>query len=224
MREIVLDTESTGLDPGSGHRVVEIGCIELVNHLPTGNHYHVYINPERDMPKEAYAIHGLSGEFLKQHPVFSKIVDDFLLFIDTSPLIIHNAAFDMKFLDFELKLIEKPLLSREKVIDTLAMARAKFPGSPASLDALCRRFNVDLSEREKHGALLDATLLAEVYLELIGGRQTFLAFDAGSKQTEKDIMQSAKKVIPARAHEPSEDERQAHALLIQQLKNPLWNV
>lgn len=171
MREIVLDTETTGFEPSEGHRIVEIGAVELFNHMPTGRTYHQYINPERDMPAEAFAVHGLSEDFLRGHPVFRAIGQSFIDFVGDARLVIHNAAFDIKFLNFELGRIGLTHLDWGRVVDTLAMARRKFPGSPASLDALCRRFGVDNSAREKHGALLDSEILAEVYLELIGGRQ-----------------------------------------------------
>ena len=172
MREIVLDTETTGLEPGEGHRIVEIGAIELVNHMPTGRVYHQYINPERQMPAEALAVHGLSDDFLRDKPRFTEIVRDFVDFVGAeSRLVIHNAAFDMKFLNAELGWAGHGPIAADRALDTLALARRRFPGSPASLDALCRRFGVDNSTREKHGALLDSELLAEVYLELIGGRQ-----------------------------------------------------
>ncbi len=175
MREIVMDTETTGLDPFEGHRIVEIGGVELMNHLPTGRVYHQYINPQRDMPTEAFEVHGLSAERLSREPVFAAIVDDFLAFVGDAKLVIHNASFDMKFINAELKWISRDPIPLDQAIDTLAIARRKFPGSPANLDALCRRFGVDNSAREKHGALLDSEILAEVYLELIGGRQPDLA-------------------------------------------------
>ena len=171
MREIVLDTETTGFEPSEGDRIVEIGAVELFNHLPTGNTYHQYINPQRSMPKEAFDVHGLGDDFLRDKPVFQAIGQAFLDFIGDSQLIIHNASFDMKFLNAELAAINLPTLPASRATDTLMMARRKFPGSPATLDALCRRFGVDNSGREKHGALLDSELLAEVYLELVGGRQ-----------------------------------------------------
>lgn len=171
MREIVLDTETTGFEPSEGHRIVEIGAVELFNHLPTGRTYHQYINPERMMPKEAFDVHGLGDDFLRDKPVFAAIGQAFLDFVGDAKLVIHNAAFDMKFLNFELTRMGLPTLPWPRAIDTLTIARQKFPGSPASLDALCRRFGVDNSMREKHGALLDSEILAEVYLELIGGRQ-----------------------------------------------------
>lgn len=171
MREIVLDTETTGFDPASGDRIVEIGCIELIDHLPTGADYHVYINPERDMPAEAERIHGLSMEFLSDKPVFADIAADFLAFIGDAPLVIHNAAFDMKFLNAELSRLGYDTLPDARAIDTLAMAKVKYPGSRYSLDELCRRFSIDATSRTKHGALIDSDLLAQVYLELLGGRQ-----------------------------------------------------
>ena len=171
MREVVMDTETTGLDPKDGHKIVEIGAVELLNHLPTGKTFHSYLNPQRPVPKEAFEVHGLNNSFLKDKPLFKNVVVKFLKFIKDSPLVIHNAKFDMKFLNAELVSIGLPTLSPERALDTLAMARQKFPGSPASLDALCRRFGVNSLKREKHGALLDSEILAEVYLELIGGRQ-----------------------------------------------------
>jgi DNA polymerase-3 subunit epsilon len=170
MREIVLDTETTGLDPAEGHRIVEIACVELMNHVPTGQSFHRYVNPERPMPPEAFAVHGLSDEFLAQHPPFATVVDEFMGFIGADRLVIHNAEFDIKFINAELTRLGRPALG-VPFADTLTMARRKFPGAQASLDALCRRFEIDLSARVKHGALLDCELLAAVYLELIGGRQ-----------------------------------------------------
>jgi DNA polymerase III subunit epsilon len=181
MREIVLDTETTGFDPTTGDRIVEIGAVELMNHLPTGKTYHQYINPERAMPPEAFEVHGLGDDFLRDKPVFAAIGRGFLDFIADAKLVIHNASFDMKFLNFELTRMGLPEIPWARAVDTLAIARQKFPGSPASLDALCRRFGVDNSRREKHGALLDSEILAEVYLELIGGRQPDLVL-AGNQQ------------------------------------------
>ena len=184
MREIVLDTETTGFEPSEGHRIVEIGAVELVNHMPTRRTYHQYINPERPMPAEAFAVHGLGDEFLRDKPLFAAIARDFLDFVGEARLVIHNAAFDMKFLNFELQRAGLPPLPFDRALDTVALARKKFPGAPASLDALCRRFGVDNSAREKHGALLDSEILAEVYLELIGGRQPDfgLGSDGGGTQ------------------------------------------
>ncbi len=179
MREIVLDTETTGLDPFEGHRIVEIGAVELYNHMPTGRTWHQYVNPARDMPPEAFAVHGLGEEFLRDKPLFAEIGPKFLEFIGDAPLVIHNAAFDMKFLNAELGWCDLSPLPMSRAIDTLIMARQKYPGAPASLDALCRRFGIDNTARTLHGALLDSEILAEVYLELIGGRQPDFALSAG---------------------------------------------
>jgi len=182
MREIVLDTETTGFEPAEGHRIVEIGAIELFNHVPTGRTYHQYINPDRAMPSEAFEVHGLGDDFLRDKPRFTQIATAFLEFIGTdSRLVIHNAAFDMKFLNAELNWAGQLQIANDRALDTVAMARRKFPGSPASLDALCRRFGIDNSAREKHGALLDSELLAEVYLELIGGRQPDFALSVSAE-------------------------------------------
>ena len=175
MREIVLDTETTGLRAEGGDRLVEIGCVELMNRVPTGNEFHVYINPERDVPEAAAAVHGLTGEFLSDKPVFSRVARDFVRFISEDPLVIHNADFDVGFLNMELKLIGGPLIKSDRVVDTLALARRKHPGAPNTLDALCKRYGIDNSSRVKHGALLDSLLLAEVYIELLGERQSALA-------------------------------------------------
>jgi len=174
MREIVLDTETTGLDPYQGHRVVEIGCVELFNRIPTGQSFHRYINPQRDMPAEAFAVHGLSAEFLKDQPCFAEVVDELLQFVADAPLIIHNAAFDLAFLNAELERCGKSLIARDRLVDTLLLARRKHPAGPNSLDQLCARYAIDNSRRTKHGALLDAEILAEVYVELIGARQAQL--------------------------------------------------
>ncbi len=228
MREIVFDTETTGLDPLKGHRVVEIGCVELVNHLTTGNHYQVYLNPERDMPAEAARVHGLTGEFLADKPIFTQIVDDFLAFIGDAPLVAHNAGFDMGFINAELTRAGFKKIDNARAIDTAAMARRKFPGAPASLDALCKRFNVDLSGRSLHGALLDAQLLAEVYLGLQGGRQPNLAIlteekiSTASGQLQPEDAPSPREYRSPRPHAPSEDERAAHEAFLAQIKDPLW--
>ncbi|WP_104018491.1 DNA polymerase III subunit epsilon [Roseovarius nitratireducens] len=178
MREIVLDTETTGLEPVEGHRVVEIGAVELYNHMPTGRTYHQYINPKRPMPEEAFAVHGLGDDFLRDKPLFAEIGAQFLEFVGDARLVIHNASFDMKFLNAELEWCSLVPLPMNRAIDTLAMARKKYPGAPASLDALCRRFGIDNTARTLHGALLDSEILAEVYLELIGGRQPDFALSA----------------------------------------------
>ena len=169
MREIVMDTETTGLEPDNGDRIVEIGGVELINHLPTGRTYHQYINPQRSMPREAFDVHGLGDDFLRVQPVFAEIADAFIDFIGDAKLVIHNANFDMAFFNAELARLQRPILPMSRAIDTLDIARRKFPGAQASLDALCKRFGVDNSAREKHGALLDSEILAEVYLELLGG-------------------------------------------------------
>lgn len=178
MREIVLDTETTGLDPLAGDRLVEIAGIELVNSIPTGRHYHTYINPERDMPEGAFKVHGLSAEFLAGHKLFIHVVEEFLDFVRDARLVIHNAEFDMRFINHELKRLSRPAIGMEWVIDTLALARRRHPGSPNSLDALCARYRIDNAKRIKHGALVDAEILAEVYAELLGGRQTTLGLSA----------------------------------------------
>ena len=191
MREIVLDTETTGLDPQSGDRVVEIGCVEINNHMPTGKFFHEYINPEREMPASAFAIHGLSTEFLANKPKFSDIYGSFVEFISDSPLIIHKADFDLRFLDAEMMIIGAQLIDRSRALDTVSLARRRFPGAQVSLDALCRRFQIDLSSREKHGALLDAELLAEVYLYLMGGRQPGLNLNEDGKEKKSQTSQSS---------------------------------
>jgi DNA polymerase III subunit epsilon len=224
MREIVLDTETTGIDPGDGHRLVEIGCLELVNHLPTGRHFHSYLNPQREVPVDAVRVHGLTAEFLKDHPLFTEKVGEFLDFIGDAVLVIHNAEFDMKFINAELKSAGFKALSMTRVLDTLLMARQKYPGQPANLDALCRRFKIDNSERKLHGALLDAELLSEVYLELMGGRQHGLglaseAAVAGSIQLNARIRRQKR---PHRSFPATEAEVAAHAEFTGKLKNNLW--
>ena len=227
MREIVLDTETTGLNPETGDRIVEIGAVELINHMPTSNDFHVYINPERDMPTEAFNVHGLSEEFLREKPVFAAVVDDFLKFVGNDPLVIHNASFDMMFLNAELKWSNRPLLPATQAVDTLEIARRKFPGAQNSLDALCRRFGVDNSAREKHGALLDSELLAEVYLELMGGRQPDLVLagpsvtaDAKSDDRSSPMAQRPEKL----ASLLTDDEAKAHAAFVATLGDrPIWN-
>ena len=222
IREIVLDTETTGMDPTTGDRIVEIGCVELENHIPTGKTYQVYINPEREVPHEATAVHGLTNAFLKDKPVFSQIYSDFMDFIGNGTLVIHNAEFDMKFLNWELKNVGAPTLPWTRVIDTVAMARKKFPGSPANLDALCRRFDIDASERVFHGALLDSELLSEVYLELLGGRQHGLLEEAAEVVEETTVTKIVRKFREPRVFAASKEELDAHALLIKKLKDPLW--
>jgi DNA polymerase III subunit epsilon len=184
MREIVLDTETTGLDPYQGHRLIEVGCIELLNRIPSGQTFHRYVNPERDVPAEAFAIHGLSGEFLKDKPFFAEVADELIAFIGDAPLVAHNAAFDLNFINAELERAGKAAIGRDRVIDTLLLARRKHPAGPNRLDDLCARYSIDSSRRVKHGALLDAEILAEVYLELIGGRQAQLILvETGNDRT-----------------------------------------
>ncbi len=219
MREIVVDTETTGLSPSAGHRVIEIGCLELVNHMPTGAVFHEYLNPERDVPAEAVQIHGLTDEFLSSKPLFASVADRFLEFVAGAKLIIHNAEFDLGFLNAELKRLERGSLTNV-VTDTLTLARKKYPGGQASLDALCRRFNIDNSARTKHGALLDAELLAEVYLELIGGRQPGLMLETNTRVMVS--AQVAREERPARPHAPSPEELAAHEAFLDSLENPLW--
>ena len=222
MREIVLDTETTGFNPAGGDRIVEIGCVELVNHIPTGETFQRYVNPERDVPQAAAAVHGLTREFLIEHPVFAAIADDFLAFIRDSTLIIHNAAFDLGFVNAEFARLQRPPLEESRALDTVQLARRKIPpGASASLDALCARFNVDTSERALHGALKDALLLAEVYLELIGGRQPGLTF-AGARTGRANEPAAARAARPPRAHAPTEAEMAAHAAFIAKLKDPIW--
>jgi DNA polymerase-3 subunit epsilon len=225
LREIVLDTETTGLSPANGDRIVEIGCIELVNHLPSGAAFHCHVNPEMAMPEAAQAVHGHSDEFLEDKPKFAGIVAQFLEFIGDAPLIIHNASFDMGFINAELKLIDIPALPMSRSVDTVSMARTKYPGQPASLDALCRRFNIDNSARTVHGALLDASLLAEVYLELIGGRQPGLTLtaSAAAAATGPETLQGAEEgTREVRVHQPESGEIDAHAAFVETLIDPIW--
>ena len=225
MREIVLDTETTGFDPETGDRIVEIGAVELMGHVATGRTYHQYINPERAMPQEAFEVHGLGDDFLADKPKFAQIGRAFLDFIGDAKLVIHNAAFDIKFLNAELKWMNLPQIPWERAIDTLAIARKRFPGSPASLDALCRRFNIDNSSRTLHGALLDSEILAEVYLELIGGRQPDFALSAEPAPREGAEI-SAWKARPRANPLPSrlsQKEAAAHAEFVGKLGgDALW--
>lgn len=224
MRELVLDTETTGFEPAEGHRIVEIGIVELVNLMPTGRTFHKYINPERPMPAEAFAVHGLGDDFLRDQPRFTEIVAEFVEFLGDARLVIHNAAFDMKFINAELDWAGRPVLDMTRAFDTLALARKKFPGSPASLDALCRRFGVDTSARSLHGALLDSQILAEVYLELLGGQQPDFALSAHS-EARSDT--GAPLALPRRAKplppRLTEEERAAHAEFLGALgAEPVW--
>lgn len=240
MREIVLDTETTGFDPFSGDRIVEIGAIELFNHMPTGETYHQYIFPERDMPEEAFGVHGIGPDLLanprpanpgevtlKGKPVFKQVGQAFLDFIGDAQLVIHNAAFDMKFLNAELDWMGLPKIDYDRAIDTLMIARKRFPGSPASLDALCRRFSIDNTSRTLHGALLDSEILAEVYLELIGGKQpdfglTTVSSNANSGVADSDWRPTARSnPLPARL---SDKEKAAHAAFVEKLgQDALWS-
>ncbi|MEM7270999.1 MAG: DNA polymerase III subunit epsilon [Pseudomonadota bacterium] len=220
MREIAMDTETTGLNPDEGHRIVEIGCVELINHVATGAVYHQYINPERDMPTEAFEVHGLSEERLSKEPVFADVGDEFLEFIGDANLVIHNAAFDMRFLNAELGWAKKPLIDTARAIDTLGIARQKFPGAQNSLDALCRRFGIDNSARVLHGALLDSEILAEVYLELIGGKQPDFVMDTGPLPAGNDTTTGEWRPGPRpNALRPrlSEKEKAAHAAFVETL-------
>lgn len=226
MREIVLDTETTGFEPGEGDRIVEIGAVELFNHMPTGKVYHQYINPERSMPQGAFEVHGLGDEFLRDKPVFKKVGQAFLDFVGDATMVIHNAAFDMKFLNAELGWAGMRLLPNDQALDTLAIARKRFPGSPATLDALCRRFGIDNSAREKHGALLDSEILAEVYLELIGGRQPDLVLSSSNSNSGADQAASTWRATPRPeplASRITEEERAAHQAFVDKLgDDALW--
>lgn len=226
MREIVLDTETTGFEPEAGDRIVEIGAVELMGHVPTGRTFHKYINPERSMPQEAFEVHGLGDDFLRDKPVFREVGQEFLDFVGDATLVIHNAAFDMKFLNAELAWLGLPKLPSTQAIDTLAMARRRFPGSPASLDALCRRFGIDNSSRTLHGALLDSEILAEVYLELIGGRQPDFGLSQGQTYEGSALEtgwrpQPRSKPLPPRI---TAEERAAHAAFVAKLGDvALWD-
>ena len=250
-REIVLDTETTGIDPKDGHRIIEIGALEMDNHMPTGKQLHLYINPERDIDAGAVAIHGLTSEFLADKPVFADIVDEFLNFVGDSPMVIHNAPFDMGFVNAELARLARAPLPMTQAVDTLPMARKKFPGAQANLNALCRRFEIDNSHRDLHGALIDADLLAAVYVELLGGRQPGLSLETASAQNNPAQKNSAQN-NPARhaqgagrpadsdmdndafslradstrferPHEPTPDERAAHATLVARIPDAIWS-
>jgi len=230
MREICLDTETTGLDPKNGDRVVEIACVEIINKVRTGKFFHTYINPRRDMPDEAFRIHGISTEFLKDKPIFDHIAADFLEFIKDAKIVIHNAAFDLKFLNHELSILGLDSLNKDNVIDSLLIARKKFPGSPNSLDALCKRFNVDLSKREKHGALLDTELLVDVYVELMGGAQGGLSFVERKDEEKFEIaneeiftVNKLQKSLPKRNFDVSAEDLQRHQEFIKKnFKSNFW--
>lgn len=225
MRRIALDTETTGLSPKEGHRVVEIGCVELDGNIPTGNEWHSYVNPDRAMPEAAFAVHGLSEEFLKKKPRFKDIAEDFLRFIKGGELVIHNAKFDIGFLNSELKMANMPLIEIKKTIDTVHLAREKIPGAAASLDALCKRFEIDLSLREKHGALLDAKLLAEVYLQLTGGRQSSLSLVQEHTDKSKQVINKEERTFDnLNFVEASltEQEKEEHMEMIKKINSSLW--
>lgn len=221
LKEIVFDTETTGMDPFKGDRVVEIGCVELENLVPTGRTFHVYLNPEREIPADAIAVHGITNEFVKDKPLFIDVAADFMDFVGDSVLVAHNAGFDMKFMNWELGQCGYKPIDNSRVIDTLVIARKQSPGSPASLDALCKRFGIDNSNRKFHGALLDAQLLAEVYLELRGGRQQGLSL--GDTLSEADLARFAnRKQRAPRPFPATAEELAAHAEYLKQLKDPLW--
>ena len=223
MREIVLDTETTGLDPATGDRIVEIGAVELLNGVPTGANFHVYINPERDMPEGAFRVHGLSSDFLKGHPVFTAIAADFSAFIGEDRLVIHNAEFDVKFINAEFARLNLAPLAPARVLDTLALARRKHPSAANSLDALCARYGVDSSRRKKHGALLDAELLAEVYVELSGGRQTTFTLQAVERQVALKVLDMVEARPALLELTIAESELEAHKALSDSLGDKsLW--
>ena len=223
MREIVLDTETTGLDPKLGHRIVEIGAVELVNHIPTNNIYHCYINPEREVDQGAFEVHGLSTQFLSQFETFENVVDEFNAFIKGDPIIIHNAPFDIGFLNSELLAIGRNAIDENRIIDTLPMARQKFPGAQVNLNALCRKYNIDNSHRDLHGALVDADLLASVYLELIGGKQPGLGL-ANERKKQSITEPIVQKERVKRVFAVNETELEAHSRLLDSLANPIWRI
>lgn len=220
MREIILDTETTGLDPKKGHRLVEIGAVELVNHTPTGVNYQTYINPERDVDLGAEKIHGLTAEFLTQQPTFGDISAEFINFLSDSTLIIHNAPFDLAFINMELSNLDLASIPSERVIDTLLLARKKFPGAQVSLDALCRRFSIDNRHRDLHGALVDAALLADVYIELIGGKEPTLGLSA--KKAKTVPRETTRIYQKPRSFPVSEEELELHRAFVATLINPIW--
>ncbi len=219
MREIVFDTETTGIFPGDGHRIVEIGAVEMVGRIVTGRTFHSYVDPLRPMPKDAQAVHGLSSDFLTGQPIFESVIDEFLAFIGDDPLVAHNAVFDMEFLNWELKRCGKPVIPHSRAIDTLEIARKKHPGGKNGLDGLCTRYNIDLSARTKHGALLDAELLAQVYVELTGGRQ--IGLDLAS-QSVVETPPAERISFATREHSASTAELDRHAAFVAGLKDPLW--
>jgi DNA polymerase-3 subunit epsilon len=229
LREICLDIETTGLDPKNGHKIIEIACFELLNKTKTGKYFHSYVNPRRDVPDEAFRIHGISTDFLKDKPIFDLIVDKFLDFVGNDIIVIHNASFDTKFINFELNLIGRPPLNMAVVVDSLLIARKKFPGAQNSLDALCKRFNLDLSKRDKHGALIDTELLCDVYIELMGGAQQGFGFEkktqSGNLENKIDQTQQkiSKKIIPSRNFSLTQEEMETHKEFIKNnIKNSSW--
>jgi DNA polymerase-3 subunit epsilon len=225
MREIVFDTETTGLNPAGGDRMVEIGCVEIYNRVETGRHFHAYFNPERDMPFEAEMVHGLSTVFLSDKPLFPEKAQELLDFIEDAPLVAHNASFDFGFLNHELQRCGRPSVCMSRMVDTLTLARSKHPGAKHSLDALCMRFGIDRSHRVKHGALLDAQLLAQVYVELTGGRQIGLGLvaDAGTIAVEQGTGPvTTREPRPPRPHAAAVEELERHRAFIARLVNPLW--
>lgn len=226
VREIVFDTETTGFDYAKGDRLVEIGAVELVNHLPTGRTYHQYINPEREVPEDAVKVHGLTYEYLKDFPTFDKVADQWLEFIGDAKLVAHNASFDMNFVNYELKQLSKPEMSWDNCIDTLEIARNMFPGARCSLDALCRRFEIDNSARTFHGALLDAELLSEVYLELLGGKEPSLLLDANKEVKKADaVADTVKNFREPRVFVVEENLEETHQQFLEKnVKNPIWNL
>lgn len=225
MREIVFDTETTGLSFNGGHRLVEIGCVELINRVPTGRHFHAYVNPCRDMPAEAFAVHGLSEAFLKDKPRFHEVCGELIEFLGDCPLIAHNAMFDYGFINGELGACGRPLLSAERIVCTLQMARTRHPGAKHTLDALCVRYGIDLSARELHGALLDAQLLAQVFIELTGGRQIALGLSVEQAAARRDEFSGAKNnVRPVRVFAPSDAELARHRAFMAGFDEPLWGV
>jgi DNA polymerase III subunit epsilon len=226
MREVVLDTETTGFEPADGHRIVEIGCVELFDHLPTGKSFRAYLNPERLVPPETTKIHGLTDEFLADKPKFAEIVEEFVEFLGDAALVIHNASFDLKFVNSELHRVGKPPIPHARAIDTIEIAKAKLPGARYSLDELCRRFAIDLTARTKHGALLDAELTAQVYLELVGGRQRKLSLDPVEVAAVAAIVRAARQRPVALASRVSAEEAAAHAAFVANElgKEPVWGV
>ena len=224
MREIILDTETTGLDPRFGHRIIEIGCIEVFNKVKTGKFLHLHINPERDVPMEAFRIHGISTEFLKDKPTFKEVAGEIIEFVADSRLIIHNAPFDLKFLNAEFQAVKQSLITTERVVDTLVLAKRKFPGAPASLDALCKKFNISNAHRTKHGALLDSELLYDVYIALTEGIQSELKLAGSNQQKAPQIVAKEEKrpSVPYRDFPPSTEELEEHLKFLQKINDSSW--